>query len=587
MTVIRQDYQIEYEITMLYPSSFPFEFGAADMGHIKVYDIDPSLPESDYGHRTLLTCAEIYPNAAGLEYGGFVLTPTPLEIGHVLHIRRETPIIQQTAYQTQREMNPESVEAALDYLTYIIQEGPEGSSVETLKNAIAGLTVKVAELDAEKADAGELAETAARIQDAVDNLGRDKLSADHVDQTASPDPHPQYLRKNNLPIASEQSAGVVKVDGVSASVKADGTLLILGGGSGTGGEGGTTDHQQLTNRNALDQHNSVALTHGSGTDKVALNTLLETFQSEIAGKIGSGALQTALNLKADKTVATQQADGLMSKTDKANLDSLQAVSGNYLPLSGGTISGNLAVSGTLTLAGTNIATAVSNLSTRMISAESGISGLTASVGSLGAMAYVADAPRNDKAYARQGGAWAEVQAQGGGAIVGEIRLLPFRKADLPAGWYLCDGQQFALSSAQGTALSGLPAAMKSDWGIAVASGYIGVPDLFADGMGYFLRPVDNVNRFPGNRQEDAMQNIAGKFSLAPSVGVVWHTTGSGTSTLTGPFHSAANKNYGLTGSNVGSNATGDLDFDASRCVRTDSESRPKNIGMTPAIYLGV
>lgn len=47
MTVIRQDFVVEYEIGTSYPQKFPFEFGAADAGHIKVYDIDPSLQPSD------------------------------------------------------------------------------------------------------------------------------------------------------------------------------------------------------------------------------------------------------------------------------------------------------------------------------------------------------------------------------------------------------------------------------------------------------------------------------------------------------------------------------------------------------------
>lgn len=248
MTVIRQDFVVEYEIGTSYPQKFPFEFGAADAGHIKVYDIDPSLQPSDEKYRTPVPDAKITPNAAGIKFGGTVDTPTPLAAGHILHIRRETPSVQATAYQTQREIEPKSVELALDYLTMVVQEAADGD------------------------DLGDVGASLAELRNQIDALGKAKDEIDaHV---SAPDPHPQYALKDDLPVASTESLGAIKVNGVDASVDSDGTLQILTGG-------GTTDHRALKNRDAPEQHSTAALTHGTGETKAAVNELLDSMEADI------------------------------------------------------------------------------------------------------------------------------------------------------------------------------------------------------------------------------------------------------------------------------------------------------------------
>lgn len=236
---------------------------------------------------------------------------------------------------------------------------------------------------------------------------------------------------------------------------------------------------------------------------------------------------------------------------------------------------------------------VSILQNAVDTSTSQLASVQATITTLGPMAFSNDAPGGGKTYLRKNGAWEEhtesaAGSGGGSAIIGEIRLLPFRTADLPVGWYLCNGDQFSLSSNQGEALYTLPVLMKSDWGIVVNGANINLPNLFSGTDGYFFRPVNNSSRQPGNTQADAMQNITGSFAYSSSAGIVMHSAPSGTSTLTGPFYSAGGKK--VFGPNVyshGTNSMGDLLFDASRSVPVANEFRPMNIGMTPAIYLGV
>ena len=170
-------------------------------------------------------------------------------------------------------------------------------------------------------------------------------------------------------------------------------------------------------------------------------------------------------------------------------------------------------------------------------------------------------------------------------VVGEIRYLPFRPTALLSGWYFCNGDKYATTSEQGVVLAGLPTAFKSDWGIVVASSLINVPNFFdADGLGYFVRAADGETRQVGSAaaQDDAMQNITGVLGK-------WVPTKS-TELPTGVFgiNSITGAGGWFTGTSPGGvHNWAAIDIDASRLVRTADENRPKNIGMTPAIYLGV
>jgi hypothetical protein len=169
-------------------------------------------------------------------------------------------------------------------------------------------------------------------------------------------------------------------------------------------------------------------------------------------------------------------------------------------------------------------------------------------------------------------------------IAGNIAFFPFRAGNLPEFWYFCNGDQYPLTSPQGQALNGLPAEYKTDWSITVSGSNINLPNLFAsDGKGYFPRAADGTARLPGSKQADAIRNIAGGFgdtnfywynSLASSADPIWELT-----------LNANNINI-LQGTATG-HKWYKVKLNVSNAVPTADENRPSNVGMTPAIFLGV
>ncbi|MCD8351443.1 MAG: hypothetical protein LUC93_12620 [Planctomycetaceae bacterium] len=229
--------------------------------------------------------------------------------------------------------------------------------------------------------------------------------------------------------------------------------------------------------------------------------------------------------------------------------------------------------------------------TRLGSLDTAVGALNGVVSGLGALSRTADAPRDGKPYLRRDEGWHEYVAPSGGggasAIVGEIRFLPFRKTELPTGWYFCNGDRYSVAGAQGAVLNSLSATMKADWGIAASGGTINLPSLIANG-GYFMRAANNADRFPGSAQGDAIRNIVGSFAFSEQIGMVPQGTSIGTGILSGALWTGeATKSYGLYRASLSGGKGSDLHFDASRCVPVADEVRPHNIGMTPAIYLGV
>lgn len=170
---------------------------------------------------------------------------------------------------------------------------------------------------------------------------------------------------------------------------------------------------------------------------------------------------------------------------------------------------------------------------------------------------------------------------GAGMPVGVILLLPFRKDELPQGWHFCNGAAVSLDSAQGRALNALPAGYKADWGITTLDGAVTLPNLFSeDGRGCFLRSVDGVTRQVGAVEEDAIRNITGDITNNSNYDT---QLSAGTGCFTAVMKEGV-RSWNSSGANarsVGAN------FDASRVVPTAEENRPLNLGMTPAVYLGV
>ena len=169
--------------------------------------------------------------------------------------------------------------------------------------------------------------------------------------------------------------------------------------------------------------------------------------------------------------------------------------------------------------------------------------------------------------------------------IGDQRLMPFRRDELPFGWYFRNGDNFLLDSPQGQALNGLSANYKRDHNITIKTingkQYINVPTAFAsDGRGYFERAVNGISRQVGSPEDDAIRDIWGHFDTGVVDNHSNYTRGafSGSNAIypgNGAFEQK--KDWPAFG----------YDFHASNVVPTASENRPLNIGMTPVIYLGV
>lgn len=476
----------------------------------------------------------------------------------------------------------------------------------------------------------------------VDDPRLDGLSATPPAHAAS------HAKDGSDPVRPQDigALGAPPADGKPYLAAAGGWIEYIAPGAGSEG-GGTFDHSQLANRNAADQHPQSAiqnLVHDLDEirdDLYGLDSADRELEALLAAKADASQLPGP---------ATPVRDGLLVAADKRKLDAISddlsvlpegGLSGDVLVSSGsgacvwkspsllaGTLPmmsesqkgvARLAADGGLELDGggtlriapdslvskANIESRlggldgrIQTLDTRTATLPDRVDAVAGDVGvlggrldALGDMAHAADAPRNDKPHMRQNGAWVEHAGSSGGnggGIVGEIRLLPFRKAELPDGWYFCNGDKYALSTAQGDALNSLPATMKTDWAITASGGNINLPNLFSGTDGYFLRAVNNSARLPGNKQADAIRNITGSFGLMNNGGAVWISSNTGTSTMAGALKAGpATKAISYTVTTHGYNTTADLLFDASVCVATANENRPMNIGMTPAIYLGV
>ncbi|MCO6550990.1 MAG: hypothetical protein J6580_09975 [Gilliamella sp.] len=178
--------------------------------------------------------------------------------------------------------------------------------------------------------------------------------------------------------------------------------------------------------------------------------------------------------------------------------------------------------------------------------------------------------------------------------IGDQRLMPFRRDELPFGWYFRNGDNFLLDSPQGQALNGLSVNYKRDHNITKkkidGKQYINVPTAFSsDGRGFFERAVNGASRQVGSVEGDAIRNIWGQLYNV----MQWRgTVGQGVFYVDEPNASGSGLNN-RNGNAVTYPSDSDfpertITFDASRVVPvTADDNRPLNIGMTPVIYLGV
>lgn len=170
--------------------------------------------------------------------------------------------------------------------------------------------------------------------------------------------------------------------------------------------------------------------------------------------------------------------------------------------------------------------------------------------------------------------------------IGDQRFMPFRRDELPFGWYFRNGDNYLLSSPQGQVLNGLSINYKNDHCITIKTingqQYINVPTAFApDGRGFFERAVNGTTRQVGSWEDDAIREIWGHFDTGVVRDHYMYATGAFAGVdAKNPYNSSFQ-------ASPEQNGTYGYDFNASRVVPTANENRPLNIGMTPVIYLGV
>ncbi len=174
-------------------------------------------------------------------------------------------------------------------------------------------------------------------------------------------------------------------------------------------------------------------------------------------------------------------------------------------------------------------------------------------------------------------------------FIGSIGHFPFRATQLPKKWYALNGDRFSATSAQGKVLKGLPAEMKSDWGITESGGMINLPNIKqSDGRVPFLRPINGTSRLPGSVESDCQQEMTGFFGGRDVRGASgWTSFFWGEN---GVFRSVKKTSGAGQAPQTQSVEAGDwsgVEFKASNQVRTGDEVRPLNIGVTVAIFLGV
>lgn len=175
---------------------------------------------------------------------------------------------------------------------------------------------------------------------------------------------------------------------------------------------------------------------------------------------------------------------------------------------------------------------------------------------------------------------ADANGSGGGFPSGYMALLSFPADELPPGWYFCNNDRYASDSVQGIALNGLTDKFKTLWSITEVEGSINVPNLFSDdGRGMFIRAVNGTTRQVGSVEDDAIRNLTGHIGMVqevkskPSSGIVVRDLYESSVAWNGGGNGYYNTTY--------------VDIDASIIVPTSYDNHPLNVGMTPAIYLGV
>lgn len=153
--------------------------------------------------------------------------------------------------------------------------------------------------------------------------------------------------------------------------------------------------------------------------------------------------------------------------------------------------------------------------------------------------------------------------------VGMIVMFPV--LGIPNGWIPCDGKEHNKQT-----LPELFSVIEYNYSVLKTGDLFQVPDyrgLFVRGMDYqrtdessriFIDP-DGARTLNGTTQQDAMQNITGSFGADDRM--------ENSSSITGAFYKGSSADTGSEGTETGYK----MMFDASRVVRTSTETRPTNV----------
>lgn len=160
-------------------------------------------------------------------------------------------------------------------------------------------------------------------------------------------------------------------------------------------------------------------------------------------------------------------------------------------------------------------------------------------------------------------------------------LVPYPAHELPLsapGWYFCNGDRYLNTGKVAAQLNKLSSTYRNAWGITNNGTSTNVPKFFhVDGRGYFVRAVDGSTRLVGSAEFDQLQDHWHRLyrrSYLYGGGVA--SSGSGVDSHHGDFATGTDMDQ-----YVRQAIPGTVD------ARIGTETRGINIGMTPAIYLGV
>lgn len=223
-------------------ASFPVDIeGIPDApggaGHLALSVMDAGGETETLAYGVDFSYAAVVVN--GFSKSVVVTLAAPLPVGDILVVRRTTPITSISSYPDDKTP-PRQVERDFDNVVKIMQE------VDAKTESMADMIPSIADDLALKADKTELR--------ALETVVAGKASKDPATPSAPGLMSPADKAKlDGVGVATTSRVGLVKPDGVSVTVDADGTVHAAGGG------GGTSDHRALSYRDAPGQHPASAV----------------------------------------------------------------------------------------------------------------------------------------------------------------------------------------------------------------------------------------------------------------------------------------------------------------------------------------